>query len=252
MSGNMNIAIIGYGNMGKVVERLAKEKGIAIKSIIDPKEKGATHKEISPESMKGVDVAIEFSSPEAVQGNVEKIGKFKVSHVLATTGWNNKLEDVKKIVQANGNGVVYGSNFSIGVNVFYKILEQSAKLFNRVKGYDVFGYELHHSKKKDSPSGTAKTLGEILLENFPNKKKLVFGKLERQILPEELHFASVRGGNVPGTHSISFDSSADTIELSHVARSREGFAAGALLAAEWVKGRKGFFPVQMMFEELLD
>lgn len=247
----INIAIIGYGKMGHIVEKLAIEKGITIKSIIDPVADGATHKEINEESLKDADVCIEFSLPETAVGNAKKIAELGKNHVMATTGWLDKLDEVRRVVEKSETGFVYASNFSIGVNVFYRIVRIAAKIINNIRDYDIFGYELHHNRKKDSPSGTAKSIGKILIDNIDRKDNLVFDKLDRKIEPSELHFASVRGGDTPGTHVVGFDSTADTIELKHTARSRDGFALGAIMAAEWVNDKKGFFEINDMMVDVI-
>ena len=247
----MDIAIIGYGKMGQIVGRIAKDRGINVKAIIDPHSADADFSEINEESLEGVDVCIEFSLPEAALGNVKKIAALKKNLVLATTGWYDKLDEVKKIVKKSGIGFMYASNFSIGVNAFFRIVAEAAKVMNNLEEYDVMGYEMHHNRKKDSPSGTAKSISEILLENIKRKDKLVEDKLDRKIEDNELHFASVRGGDIPGTHSVVFDSSADTIELKHTARTRDGFALGSVMAAEWLKGKKGFFSIDDMMKEII-
>lgn len=247
----MNLSIIGYGNMGHEIEKVAKSKGIAVKSIIDRSDKNATHKEINEESMHNVDVCIDFTNSTSVIYNIEKISKFKKNMVVGTTGWYNKIDEVKEIVKKNNIGLIYASNFSIGVNIFFKIVENAAKIINKVDDYDIYGYELHHNRKIDSPSGTAKTIGEILIRNIKRKNKLLFEKIDRKIEPNELHFASVRAGSIPGTHGVGFDSSADTIELKHTARNREGFAIGTLMAAEWIKDKKGFYSIDDFMKDIL-
>ncbi|MFC1704930.1 4-hydroxy-tetrahydrodipicolinate reductase [Nanoarchaeota archaeon] len=247
----INIAIIGYGAMGKLVDKFAKEKGINVKSIIDPVAEGATHKEINAESLDGVDVCIEFSLPESAMGNIKKIADLKKDHVMATTGWLEHIEEAKRVISMSETGFIHASNFSIGVNAFYRIVKIAAKIFNNLPDYDVFAYELHHKRKKDSPSGTARSIGELLIKNIDRKKNIVFDKLDRQIGPEELHVASVRGGDTPGTHVVGFDSTPDTIELKHTARNRSGFAIGALLAAEWISDKKGFFEINDMMVEVI-
>jgi len=232
----MKIAIIGYGKMGKEIEKSARAKGIAVISIIDPNDKDANFREINEKSMKDVDVCIDFTRPEAVLGNLRKISKFRKNVVIGTTGWNDKLYEAKKIVKQNNIGLIYASNFSIGVNVFFRIIESAARMMNRVKDYDVFGYELHHSEKLDSPSGTAKTIEKILVDNIKRINKV--------------NFTSVRAGSIPGTHVVGFDSGADTIELKHIARNREGFALGAIMAAEWIQKKKGFFGINDMMNEI--
>lgn len=247
----MNIAIIGYGKMGHEIERIAKSKGANVVSVIDPAGGNAANKEINGQSMRNVDVCIDFSTPQSVISNIKKISKFKKNIVVGTTGWHDKLGEAQKIVKQSKIGLIYASNFSIGVNIFFKIVENAAKIMNNMEDYDIYGYEVHHSKKIDSPSGTAKTLGDILIKNIRRKSKLLFDRAEGKISPNELHFASIRAGSIPGTHIVGFDSSADTIELKHEARNREGFAAGALIAAQWIKGKKGFYTIDNMMESII-
>ena len=247
----MNIAIIGYGKMGHEIERIAKSKGINVVSIIDPADNNANYREIDEKSMHNADVCIDFTNPNAVIGNIQKISKFKKNIVIGTTGWYDKLNEAKDIVKKGNVGLIYASNFSIGVNVFFNIIENAAKIINKIEEYDIYGYELHHNKKIDSPSGTARTIGEILIKNIKRKNKLLFEKIDRKIEPNELHIASVRAGSIPGTHVVGFDSSADTIELKHVARNREGFALGAIMAAQWIQNKKGFYDIDDLLGEIL-
>lgn len=240
----MNIAIIGYGKMGHEIEKAAKARGINVKSVIDTDYGGASSRQIDEKSMSGVDVCIDFTAPDAVLENIKKISKFRKNIVVGTTGWHDKIDEVKGLVKKNNIGFIYASNFSIGVNIFFKIIENAAKMVNKIEDYDAYGYELHHSKKIDSPSGTAKTIGGLLVKNIDRKNKLLFDRIDRKIEPNELHFASVRAGSIPGTHVVGFDSSADTIELKHTARSREGFAIGALMAAQWIHSKKGFYTME--------
>ena len=247
----MKIAIIGYGKMGKEIEKTARARGIEINSIIDPDDDGATHREISESSMEDVDVCIDFSNPNAVIKNIRDAARCGKNIVVGTTGWHSNIDEAKSIVEKSGIGLIYTSNFSIGVNVFFRIVENALKMMDRIDAYDVFGYELHHNKKLDSPSGTAKTLAETIVKNMKRKDRIVYGIVDRKIEPDELHFASVRSGSIPGTHVVGFDSSADTIELKHTARNREGFALGAVMAAEWIKGRKGFFEIKDMMDSII-
>src|SRR3989338_4798924 len=233
----MNIAIIGYGRMGQEIEKIARNRGINIQSIIDPNAKSATHSEINEKSMKNVDVCIDFTRPDAVLENIKRISKFRKNIVVGTTGWYDRLDEARKIVKNADIGLIYAPNFSIGVNIFFRIVGNAAKIMDKFDDYDVFGYELHHSKKLDSPSGTAKAIEKILAQNIRRKK--------------EINFTSVRSGNIPGTHAVGFDSTADTIELKHVARNREGFAAGALMAAEWIRNKKGFYSIDDMMNGLI-
>jgi len=247
----MNIALIGYGKLGGVVKSLADSKGISIAAIIDPAVEGATAKEITEKSLTGADVCIDFTLPEAVMGNVEKVAALGKNLVVGTTGWYDDLEKVRKIVEDSGIGFLYASNFSLGMNIFFRMVKNSAAYFNKFEDYDAFGYELHHNRKKDSPSGTARSLGEIMLKEIKGKNKVVYDKLDRKIGKDELHFASVRAGDIPGTHVVGFDSSADSVELKHTARNREGFGLGALKAADWINGKKGFYSIDDMMNEIL-
>jgi len=200
--------------------------------------------------MEGVDVCIDFTRPDVIMGNIKKLAEFKKYIVVGTTGWYDKEKEVRKIVSDSGIGFVYGSNFSIGVNLMFRISAYAAGLFNRFREYDIYAYELHHNQKLDSPSGTAIKLGEVLLKNFDRKKKLVIDRLNRRIEPDELHFASVRGGSIPCTHVVGFDAPANNVEIRQTARGREEFADGALQAAQWIAGKKGFYIFENMLDEI--
>jgi len=248
----MNIAIIGYGGMGKEIERIAVARGITVKSIIDPISKGAMFKEINGESLKDCDVAIEFTQPDCAVENIKKVISLGVNLVVGTTGWYDCVDDVKGIVNKSKVGFVYGSNFSVGVHAYFRVIEAAAKIFDKIPDYDIWGHEIHHYRKKDSPSGTAKSISKILLENIERKKKVVYDTLHRKREDDELHFSSLRGGPVNFKHTIGFDSGADTVTIEHSARNRGGYALGAVLAAEWINGKKGFFIVDDFIKELLD
>lgn len=247
----LNIAIIGYGKMGREIERVAKARGINIASVIDPNTKDAPFDEISRESMKNVDVCIDFTVPEAAIDNIKKAAGFRKNIVMATTGWYDDMDKAKKIVKGSGIGLIWSGNFSLGVNIFFRIVEDAAKIIDNVEDYDVFAYEIHHSQKKDSPSGTAKMIADMLVRNIKRKESIVTDRLDRRIKDSELHLASIRGGSVPGIHVVCFDSAADTIELKHTARNREGFALGAVMAAEWVNKKKGFFNIDDLMKGIL-
>lgn len=243
----MRVALIGYGKMGKMIEAYALEAGHKVVAKIDPFAAGASHAQISRDSLGNADVAIEFSTPKSAVANIEAALAVGTPLVVGTTGWLGDLEKVGKMVAERQASLVYGANYSIGVNLFYKIVAEACKIMNGQGLYDVGGFEAHHNQKADSPSGTAKSLAKIVLANIDSKKRLVSESLtDRRPDKEEFHFSSLRLGSVPGTHSIIFDSSADSIELTHTARSREGFARGALKAAEWLaaSGRKGLIPVE--------
>jgi 4-hydroxy-tetrahydrodipicolinate reductase len=247
----MKIAITGYGKMGQITERLAARYDIDVVSTIDPVVKSAKFKDLSEKALAGAEVVIDFTVPDVVLVNIGKYIKFGTNAVIGTTGWYEHLDEIKEKVEKSGIGLIWSGNFSIGVNIFFRIIGYGAGLISKFPLYDVMGYELHHNRKKDSPSGTMDMIGEILLERIKNKKKIVTDKLSRKISEEEIHLASVRGGSVPGTHVIAFDSDVDTIELKHTARSREGLAVGALKAAEWIKGKKGFYNIDDMMNEII-
>jgi 4-hydroxy-tetrahydrodipicolinate reductase len=236
----LKIALVGYGKMGRMIHEMSKQMPIEVVALIDPTQSDCS-KDITAETLKDAEVCIEFSHPSAVLDNISKICSLGKNLVLGTTGWHDKLGEVKALVEKCGIGMVYGSNLSIGMNLFYEIVEKTAQEFSKYDAYDVYGLELHHRQKADSPSGTAKELGSILLKIFDAKTNLLDNKAEGKIKPEELHFASVRAGFIPGTHTVGFDSEADTIELTHRARNRSGFALGALKASLWIQDKKGFY-----------
>ena len=229
----MKIAIVGYGKMGRMIESLAAPRGIEVPLKLD-EFNNANFEGINAENFKGVDVAIEFSTPATVVGNVERISKLGVNTVIGTTGWHNQIDRVRAIVESSRTGAVWSPNFSIGVNVFLRVVNEAARLLAREPEYEAWAWEIHHSAKKDAPSGT-------LLKLVDEMKQAGY---ERAI-----DVGSNRAGAIPGTHEIGFDSAADTITLRHTARSREGFALGAIKAAQWVAGKKGFFEFsQVLFE----
>ena len=246
----MNIAIVGYGKMGHEIEKVAKDK-LMNAITIDHTEENANFKEINKESMKNADVCVDFTHPDSVIGNIEKIAKFKKNIVVGTTGWYDNMDEVKKIVEDANIGFIWSGNFSVGVNIYFKIIENAAKMMNGFRDYDVFVHEFHHAQKADSPSGTAVMLGKIIIENMERKKKIVTGELKRKINPDELHVSSTRSGSIPGTHIVGFDGAADAIELKHTARGRQGFALGAAMAAEWINGKKGFYDINDMMKDIV-
>jgi len=238
--------------MGKAIARLAKNQGMEVTAKIDPIVPEADSREISKDALARADVCIDFSQPDTVLENIKKVAGLKKNIVVGTTGWYDNSEQVKKTVEKEGIGLIYASNFSLGVNIFFRIVRDAARKIGRFPEYDAFVLEKHHNKKKDSPSGTAKIISEILLDGLPAKKKIIDSKLDRQISADELHVTSVRAGSIPGTHVVGFDSSVDTIELRHTARSRDGFALGALQAAKWIAGKRGFYSVDDMMREIIE
>jgi len=245
-----NIALIGYGKMGKILKTLTAEKGHTITSIVDPFAEGC-YKEITQEAISGADVCIDFTHPTVAVNNIKQIAALGKNMVIGTTGWYQQMDDVRQVVKANDIGLIWSGNFSIGVNALFAIVGYAAKIFNNLPDYDVLGHEIHHRNKADSPSGTATMLTNILLENIDRKQKPVYQMLDRKIEPEELHFSSSRGGAIPGIHMVMFDSLVDTIEIKHTARGREGFATGALLAAEFIENKTGFFNIDDLMTDLI-
>lgn len=231
----MKIALIGYGKMGKEIERCATEKGIDVCAIFDE------NKPVSSVEITDADVCVDFSIPSAVAHNVDVYAEAKKNAVIGTTGWLEHLDKIHAAVYNAGIGLVYASNFSIGVNLFMHIVAYAAERMNAFEDYDAYIHEVHHNQKLDSPSGTALSLATALLEKIERKKTLLTDTSKSKISPEQLHVTSSRTGAVPGTHTVGFDSSADTIELIHTARNRSGFALGALFAARWIHGKKGVF-----------
>ena len=214
----MKLAIVGYGKMGRIIEQLAPQYGFEVAAKIDAGDDLA--------SARGADAAIEFSTPETAAGNVERLAALGVPVVCGTTGWFGELERVRKAVESASGALVYSANFSIGVNVFTRVAAEAARLLADENEYEAWAWEIHHSAKKDAPSGT-------LLKLVSAMKDAGYGR--------KIDSGSNRAGAHPGTHEIGFDSAADTITLRHAARSREGFARGALKAAQWVVGKKGVY-----------
>lgn len=234
----MRIALIGYGAMGKLIHRLSEEKGHKIAVVIDDADAGLPAAALA-EKLRGVDVAIDFTIAGAVRRNVEACVAAGVPLVEGTTGWNAQRDEIERIVK-NGNGsMVFGANFSIGVNIFYRIAEYAAELFSRFPEYEAFIEEQHHSRKKDSPSGTALKIQEIV-------ERALSDDSDKEV---RVSVAATRAGNIPGTHRVGFDGPADQILLEHSARSREGFAFGAIAAAEWIDGKTGFYEFTQVVDE---
>jgi 4-hydroxy-tetrahydrodipicolinate reductase len=230
----MRVALIGFGVMGQLVAAEAHKAGDEVGVVITSKESALTIDELS-EKLRGHDVAIDFSIGETVLKNVEACVHAHVPLVEGATGWKQHESKAKQIVTENSGAMVYGANFSIGVNLFYRIVKEAAALFAAVEGYAPFIEEAHHSRKRDAPSGTALKLRDLMSEYFG----------------PEIPTSSTRAGFIPGTHRVGFDSEADQILLTHTARSRQGFASGALLAAHWLDGRTGVFEFGEVIEEIL-
>ncbi len=239
----MNIALIGHGRMGKEIESLAAERGTKVQRIFtsgnNPSAAGLTR-----EALSGVDVCIDFSTPAVVFENIEAVLRCGKSMVVGTTGWHQQIDQVRKLVKEHKVGFLHASNFSLGVNLFFQIVLDAAHLLDPYPEYDVSVHEVHHRGKADSPSGTALSLGSIILQNVKRKSGILHETPRGLVAPEQLHVTSTRVGHVTGKHTVLFDSECDSIELVHTAQSRRGFALGALVAAEWLKGKKGFYTMK--------
>ncbi len=245
----MKIALLGYGKMGKMIESIALDRDHEIVLKIDQ----YNLEDLTPENLKKADVAIEFSTPDTVLDNILKCLETKIPIVVGTTGWYGQLQMVKDKCKAANSAIMYGSNFSVGVNIFFQINKIAAKIMNNFSAqYDVELEEIHHIHKLDAPSGTAITLAEDVLEGFKAKKEWVSVNADEQNVtlspPEHLIIESYREGEVPGTHAVVYDSDVDRISLKHEAYNRQGFAWGAVLAAEWLKGKSGFYSVKEMYD----
>ncbi|MDR2601327.1 MAG: 4-hydroxy-tetrahydrodipicolinate reductase [Spirochaetaceae bacterium] len=239
----MNLIISGYGKMGKAIEKKAVEKGWKIAFVIDQQYEKETAWSGSPiyKSLNDVkmaaqanSVAVDFTHPDAAFDNIKNFAEKKIPLVIGTTGWLDKLDEARRIVEKNESCLLWSSNFSLGVNLFYKIAEYAASLMDKYDEYDAGGWEFHHNQKADSPSGTAKILAQKILAKSSRKTTAVYDKLERPPKPSELHFASLRIGAVPGEHGLLFDCGADSIQIKHTARNRDGLVSGALSACKWL------------------
>lgn len=233
----MRIALIGYGKMGKAIEEIAIQRGHEIVIKIDQ----PNLQEFTKENMIKADVAIEFTSPLTAYDNVKKCTEFGVPVVCGSTGWTERLEEMKNICTDNNGAFIYSSNYSVGVNIFFEVNKKLATLMAPLTAYEVILEETHHTQKKDAPSGTAITLAEQILEQVQRKKQWVN---ELSDLPEDLEIISQRVDPAPGTHSVKYSSVIDNIEIIHTAHNRKGFATGAVLAAEFLKDKKGFYTMK--------
>jgi 4-hydroxy-tetrahydrodipicolinate reductase len=221
----INLALLGYGKMGKTIAALAPQRGFNVRLALDI-DANQDGQGVTPENFQGIEVCIEFTTPDAVVENIRRVAGLGVNLVVGTTGWHNRLQEVRRIIESTGVGMVYAANFSIGVNLFYRLARAAGEIFSGFPIYDPYLTETHHKFKKDAPSGTALEIKRQVQSGFRSR---------------EIPVTSVRGGYIPGTHELGFDSEADTIILRHTARGRQGFAEGALHAARWVLGKKGFF-----------
>jgi 4-hydroxy-tetrahydrodipicolinate reductase len=279
----MNIGIIGYGKMGRMIEAAALNRGHSVTVTVDPLLENAAPAagdavppaaetarlgalprpgDAIPGAVQKADVFIEFTRPDTAPGNIRAAAALGKPLVCGSTGWHDKLDEISAAVAEAGTALLWSSNFSLGVNLFYRIASYAAALADPFPEYDLGGCETHHNKKADSPSGTAKTLIERVLASMTRKKRVLWEPPGGRLEPDTIHYGSLRVGSVPGIHSLIFDSPADTIEIIHTARSREGFASGAVIAAEWLVScpgpgkaaggvRKGVFTMDDVLKDIL-
>jgi len=233
----MRIALIGYGKMGHMIEEIALQRGHQVVLKIDV----SNQQDFTKENISKADVAIEFTGPDSAFQNVMKCINFGVPTVSGSTGWNNKIDEAKSLCQQKDGSFLHTSNFSIGVNIFFEVNKLLAKLMASHAEYDVTMKEIHHTQKKDAPSGTAVTLAEQILSNLPRKKNWINQSSQNK---EQLSIISERIDPAPGTHEVKYSSEVDDIEIIHTAHSRKGFALGAVLAAEFIAHRKGVFSMK--------
>lgn len=246
----MKIALLGYGKMGKIIEKIALDRKHEIVLKIDYD----NQQDLTTENLQKADVAIEFSTPGTVLSNIDQCFNAGVPIVVGTTGWHEQINEIRNRYENSDRGFIYGTNFSVGVNIFFHINKVLAKLMNAHPYYDVQVEEIHHIQKLDSPSGTAITIAEGIIDNLDEKKQWIniltdgTNPEENNATREDVLIESHRIDSVPGTHTVIYDSEVDTIEIKHTAHNRNGFALGAVLAAEWIKDRKGFYSVADMFD----
>ncbi len=237
----MNAAIIGYGKMGKEIEKILIERGHKVTLIIDQDNTA----DLDAAHLKEVDVAIEFSTPQTAYSNIVKCLEYNTPVVCGTTAWLDRYDEVKQLCESKKGTFFYASNYSIGVNLTFRLNEMLARMMNRFPEYDVTLEEVHHTQKKDAPSGTAITLADGIVSNLDRKKRWVNGMTTN---PAELEVQAIRRSVVPGIHTVTYESEADVITLSHNAKSRRGFALGAVLAAEFIQNKRGVFSMKDLLE----
>lgn len=230
----MNIALIGYGKMGHEIEKILISRSHNVHLIIDID----NQQDFTKENFKNIDVAIEFTAPHTAYNNIRKCLEIGVPVVCGTTAWLDKYDEIVELCKAQKGAFFYASNYSVGVNIFFKVNKVLAELMNPYTNYDVTVEEVHHTQKKDTPSGTAVTIAEGIIENIDRKNKWVS---ETTTTPEELEVLGIRRSIVPGTHTVTWESEVDSIEIRHTAKSRQGFAVGAVIAAEFINGKEGIY-----------
>jgi 4-hydroxy-tetrahydrodipicolinate reductase len=231
--------------MGKEIERLAHERDWSVDLRVD-----IDTPPVTKAQRENVDVVIHFATAKNIISDLTPWAEAHKPIVVGTTGWQDQLQSVETLVHTYQIGLIYASNFSLGVNIFFHLVKTAAQMMDKFAEYDAFIQEIHHKNKIDSPSGTSLTMGHIVLEHLQRKKELLNETSHGKIRPEQLHVSSIRSGAVVGTHTLAFDSAADTIELKHTAKDRSGLALGALFAAEWIRNKKGLFTMDDAFQDI--
>lgn len=246
----MRIALIGYGRMGHAVEEVAGSAGHEIVARLGSGD-NRDGRGLTEERLGGAEVAIEFTEPESVTANIENAAALGIDLVVGTTGWYDQLDRMRHVIREAGTGLIYAPNFSLGTQVFFRLARLAGRLVDRLQDYDAFVLESHHRHKLDHPSGTARRLAEILLAEITTKARWEQAPGAGPAQPDALQVGSIRAGENPGMHVVGFDGPDDQIELRHQARGRSGFARGAVLAAEWIRGRRGLYTIDDMLAEKL-
>ncbi len=248
----MRIGISGYGKMGILIRHKALSRGHEVPVVVDPHSKAdEVTTRVVDSSAELLDVIIDFTEPRAVVHNIERYAKMNLTAVIGTTGWYDRMDQVARLVEESGIGLIWSGNFSLGVNIYFHLIKAAGRIMNRFAQYDVMVHEYHHRHKAESPSGTAEMIADILIKELDRKSFPVTQLPGRRIDSSELNISSTRGGSIPGTHQVIFDSEVEMIVLEHNARNRSGFAEGAVAAAEWIYGKQGLYNIEQMMKSIV-
>lgn len=247
----LNLALVGYGKMGRALREAARTRGHNVVACIDPSASGAGGSELEGRLLDPADVVLEFTTPGAAPGNLRVLLAAGRKVVCGTTGWSEKLPEIQALAADGGGALLWGPNFSVGVQILFRIVARAAEWFARGGGFEPYLVEEHHRMKKDAPSGSAQRLGDILLQATPGKTRLAPAPAREAIPDDTIPVAWIRAGEIPGTHLVGWDGPGETVEIVHRARDRGVFAHGALLAAEWLAGKQGFYSIDEWVAELM-
>jgi len=246
----INVLLVGYGKMGKLIKEHVDQIEGQVVDIYDLSNP-VYAMPLAKRNLNGIDVAIEFTHPQSAFENVKELLSRKIPVVSGTTGWWERLEEIKSLFHPREHTLIYGANFSVGMNLFYKIIEYSSQLIGNQQLYDLSGLEAHHRQKFDAPSGTARVLCETIQKNFIGKTEAVFDLHHQPLQDHEFCFTSIRSGNIVGLHEIRFDSEFDEIKLTHNAKNRLGYALGAIYAAKYALCHSGYYNFQDIFSDVM-